>query len=162
MMVGTLMNDITKVDTEAVAVGFFEDLRPLKGSAGAIDWLLCGALSRLVIDNRIRGALGEVALVTNYGKIPASKIFLVGLGPSADRSPESLRRAARSTAEQLIRAGVQRAVVDLFPLAAEPDEGALAAARDGLRDGAGNGSLQVAMLARDSRTLAQMNRVMNG
>ena len=81
--VKVILQDIKKLVTEALIVGFYEDVRPLKGAAGELDWLLCGALSSLLIAKKIRGSLGDVALVTSQGKVPAQKIFLVGLGPRA-------------------------------------------------------------------------------
>ena len=49
-----LLQDIKKIETGAIIVGFFEDVRPLKGLAGELDWLLCGALSRLIINKKPR------------------------------------------------------------------------------------------------------------
>ena len=91
--VTVILQDIKKLATEALIVGFYEDVRPLKGVAGELDWLLCGALSSLVLTKKLRGSFGDVALVTSQGKVPAQKIFLVGLGPRAgltlNRSMES-------------------------------------------------------------------------
>ena len=96
MVLKVLMHDIKGLDADAVIVGFYEDVRPLKGAAGALDWLLCGALSQLIIQNKVRGALGEVALLTSRGKIPADKIFMLGLGQRNASTPEALRAAARA------------------------------------------------------------------
>jgi Cytosol aminopeptidase family, N-terminal domain len=105
------MHDIKDLDADAVIVGFHEDVRPLKGAAGALDWLLCGALSQLIIQNKVRGALGEVALLTSRGKIPADKIFMVGLGQRGSSLPVSLRAAARAAAVSAVNAGVARSAV---------------------------------------------------
>ncbi len=79
-------------------VGFYEDVRPLKGVAGELDWLLCGALSALVLSKKLRGSLGDVALVTSQGKVPVQKIFMVGLGPRDGMTPATLQSAARNAA----------------------------------------------------------------
>jgi hypothetical protein len=50
-----ILQDIKKLATEALIVGFYEDVRPLKGVAGELDWLLCGSLSSLVLSKKIRG-----------------------------------------------------------------------------------------------------------
>src|SRR5919109_1227653 len=105
LTVKVLLRDITKVESDAVVVGFFEDVRPLKGLAGRLDWLLCGSLSRLLIENRLRGSLGDVALLTARGKIPAQKIFMVGLGPRSGFSLPALKSAARTAAASVERAG---------------------------------------------------------
>ncbi len=160
MDVNVLLHDIRTVDTEAVAVGFFEDVRPLKGGAGVLDWLLCGALSRLVLDGRLRGAAGEVALLTSAGKCPAAKVFLVGLGTRGAQLPEGLRTAARAAAASLAGAGVLRAAVDLFPLEDVADEVHVAAVQQGLREGAGGHPLSVSLLARDAVSLERMTRTL--
>jgi hypothetical protein len=158
--VNVLLHDIRTVDADAVAVGFFEDVRPLKGGAGALDWLLSGALSRLVIEDRVRGALGEVALLTTSGKMPASKVFLFGLGRRDALSPESLRRAARTAAERMTGAGVRRAAMDCFPLETAGNDALSAAVKQGLQEGAGAYPLSVSLLARDVASFEQMSRAL--
>jgi leucyl aminopeptidase len=43
---------------------------------------------------RFRGALDDVLVVPGYGALAAPAVLLVGVGPDADRTPETLRRAA--------------------------------------------------------------------
>jgi hypothetical protein len=152
------MHDIKKLETEAVAVGFFEDIRPLKGAAGALDWILCGSLSHLIIQNKIRGALGEVALLTTKGKIPAPKVFMVGLGPRSQMTPATLREASRTAATIIAGAGVIRAALDCFPLRTELNGEDLAAVRQGLEEGAGEHALDVVLLAPDAASFERMSR----
>jgi hypothetical protein len=152
------MHDIKKLETDAVAVGFFEDIRPLKGTAGALDWILCGSLSHLIIHNKIRGALGEVALLTTKGKIPAPKVFMVGLGPRSQMTPATLREASRTAATIIAGAGVIRAALDCFPLLTGPSEDDLTAVRQGLEEGAGEHALDIALLAPDAASFERMSR----
>jgi hypothetical protein len=152
------MHDIKKLETDAVAVGFFEDIRPLKGTAGALDWILCGSLSHLIIHNKIRGALGEVALLTTKGKIPAPKVFMVGLGPRSQMTPATLREASRTAATIIAGAGVIRAALDCFPLLTEMSEDDLTAVRQGLEEGAGEHALDIALLAPDAASFERMSR----
>ena len=112
MGVKVILQDIKKLETGALIVGFFEDVRPLKGLAGELDWLLCSSLSSLIIKNKLRGALGELALLTSRGKVPASKIFMLGLGPRGSVSPETLQEAARSAAAAAVGAGVTSAALE--------------------------------------------------
>ena len=142
-----LQQDIALVEADAVVVGFHEDVRPLKGGAGRIDWLLCGALSRLILDGKLRGVPGEVALLTSSGKVPAQKIFLVGLGPRAGASPALLQQAAEKAAESVVRAGASRAAVDLFAGDSDPAQDMVQAVRDGLSAGAAGRSLWAALVS---------------
>jgi len=43
---------------------------------------------------RFRGALDDVLVVPGYGALAAPAVLLVGVGPDADRTAETLRRAA--------------------------------------------------------------------
>jgi hypothetical protein len=153
------MHDIKDLDADAVMVGFHEDVRPLKGVAGALDWLLCGALSGLIIQKKICGALGEIALLTSRGKIPAAKIFMVGLGTREASSPESVRAAARSAAVCAARAGVARVAMDCFPLGGVPTDEAITAVREGLAEGAGSHPIDFVLLAPDTAAFEHMTRM---
>jgi hypothetical protein len=153
------MHTIDKLETDALIVGFHEDIRPLKGGAGALDWLLCGALSRLIIQRKITGAVGDVALLTSKGKVPADKIFMIGLGPRAGSSAETLRNAARTAAASAAGAGVAHAALDCFPLGNVPSDEALGALREGLAEGAGTHTIEFALLAPDAAVLARMSRL---
>jgi len=155
-----LLEDIRTVDAEAVAVGFFEDVRPLKGGAGVLDWLLCGGLSQLVVDGRLRGAAGDAALLTTAGKLPAAKVFLFGLGRRGTGKPEGLRTAARAAAASLAAAGIRRAAMDLFPLGEDADDRQVAAVREGLREGADGHPLSISLLARDAVSFERMMRAL--
>jgi len=161
LVLNVLMHDILKFDGDAVVVGLYEDVRPLKGAAGRLDWLLCGALSRLVIARRVTGSLGDVALLTSKNKIPASKIFMVGLGPRSAVSPASIRAAARTFASAAAGAGVSRAGVDLFSRTNELNDDAVRAIREGILEGAGNASIEMSLLAPDPESGERISRVLN-
>ncbi|HEY6011585.1 MAG TPA: M17 family peptidase N-terminal domain-containing protein, partial [Nitrospirota bacterium] len=124
MTTKVILQDIKKLETEALIVGFFEDVRPLKGVAGELDWLLCGRLSSLVLEKKMRGSLGEVALLTSRGKVPAQKIFLIGLGAKTAFTLQQLRSAARAAAATAVGAGVRTAAIECFqPVDASSDDG---------------------------------------
>jgi hypothetical protein len=159
--VKVILQDIKKLATDALIVGFYEDVRPLKGVAGELDWLLCGALSSLVLARKVRGSLGDVALVTSQGKLPSQKIFLVGLGPRAGSTLTSLRSAARTAAESAVGAGVMSAAIDCFPSSDTPQAGGVAALRQGLNEGAGGRSLDVLLLASDAVVYESIARDLN-
>lgn len=160
MVLRVEMRDICTAQADAIVVGFHEDVRPLKGGAGALDWILCGALSRLLIDDRVRGRLGEVALLTTAGKTPAQKIFLVGMGSRREETPKTLRTAARTAAATVAGAGVRSAVIDCTPLGEGRDDEALAQVRAGILEGANGGPIEITLLASDSASLEHMSRIM--
>jgi hypothetical protein len=76
--------DLRRLDelkSEALALTFFEDERPLRGALGLVDWRLCGQLSKLLVRGRARGTFGETVLVPTRPRLPFEKLFLVGAGP---------------------------------------------------------------------------------
>jgi hypothetical protein len=152
------MHDIRTMETDAIVVGFHEDVRPLKGGAGVLDWVLCGSLSRLIIEGRIRGALGEVALLTTAGKLPSKMVFMIGLGRREGMTQGDLRTAARTVATSLTGAGIARAAVDLLPPGTAQDRGEVDAVRQGLAEGAGGRDLQITLLASDAAAYERISR----
>lgn len=156
-----LFQDVRKIESDAVVIGFFEDERPLKGLAGELDWLLCGALSSLLLENRLRGALGDAALLSSRGKIAAQKIFLLGLGPRTGYSLSSLRSAARAVATNVLGAGAASAALEyLGPAGASFEEG-VPALREGLSEGAAGRSLAVSLIAPDAEAYERLCRLVN-
>ena len=63
---------------------FFEDIRPLKGSTGLVDWRLNGRLSDMILKGRLSGHFSESLLLPAQGRMSASEIFLFGLGKSSE------------------------------------------------------------------------------
>jgi hypothetical protein len=159
--VKVVLQDIKKLATEALIVGFYEDVRPLKGAAGELDWLLCGALSSLILSKKLRGSLGDVALVTSRGKVPAEKIFLIGLGPRAGLTLTTLKSAARTAAASAVGAGVKSAAIECFPCSDMPQDGGVTALHQGLNEGAGGRSFEVQLIAPDSVAYEKMSRSLN-
>ena len=159
MTVDVLLQDIKKLETDALVVGFFEDVRPLKGIAGELDWLLCGALSSLLLGKKVRGSLGDVALLTSQGKVPAQKLFMIGLGSRAGITPSRLRSAARIAAAGATRAGVGRVAVECFHTSDTPGENDIFALLEGLTEGAETRALDVSLLAPDAASFKKIQEV---
>lgn len=145
-----VFKDIKKIDADAVVVGLYEDARPLKGLAGELDWLLCGSLSSLVIGNKLKGSLGEVALLSSRDKIQAKKIFVVGLGPKRSFSAESGRYAARAAALSAAGAGAARTAIEYFHASDSGHDACIRAMREGLKDGASGRSMDISLIAPDA------------
>lgn len=146
MTVRVAQQDFKKLETEALVVGFHENVRPLKSLAGALDWLLCGSLSRLIIKRKLRGRVGDAALLTPRGKIPARKIFLVGLGPVEDRSPASLSALAAAVIETVLKAGVRQAALEYFAATDIPLETGVPAFCSGIAKAVGGRDLDIVIL----------------
>jgi hypothetical protein len=161
LTVTVILQDIKKLETDALIVGFYEDVRPLKGLAGDLDWLLCGSLSNLIIENKLRGTLGDVALLTPRGKVPAKKIFMVGLGPREKLSPSSLRSAVRTAVSSALGAGVNTAAIEYFQSSTLTYETGVRALQAGLSEGAGERRIDIALLAPDAAAYEEISSLVN-
>lgn len=75
-------SSLDELQTEVILLPFFEDERPLRGPAGLIDWRLCGALSRRLAADDLRGSFGEKGWTITLPKLKAERLLLFGLGRS--------------------------------------------------------------------------------
>lgn len=99
--------------SEALALCFFEDERPLRRAVGLVDWRLCGAISRLIIRGRFSGALGEAVLVPGQPRLPFDKLFLFGAGHSDAFDDAVVDQVVEHILTTLDRALVRTSVVSL-------------------------------------------------
>lgn len=156
-----ILQDVKKCESEALVVVCYEDVRPLKGLAGEIDWVLCGALSRLIEANRFRGSLGDVALIAPRGKIPVDKLFMLGMGPWKERTTESIRAFAKAAASSLLDAGISNSALEYTAPGSDGELDYLQALKAGLDDGSRGRPLTVTLLTQDAPTYERVSRYMN-
>ncbi len=108
--------DLQRLDelkSEALALPFFEDERPLRGALGLVDWRLAGQLSRLLIASRATGAPGDAVLVPTRRRLPFDKLFLFGAGHSERFDERAFRKTADHMLNALERAWVRSSVLAL-------------------------------------------------
>jgi hypothetical protein len=112
---------LERLAVDVAVVGIFSDERPLQGCAGRADWRLCGRLSALLEQGRLRGELGEAALLPSTGGTRAPLVLALGRGPR-----EGLDGArCRATARDAVTRGLGlRAATLALPLV-EQSSGAL-------------------------------------
>jgi leucyl aminopeptidase len=113
MQVTILSEKITRIRSEVLILGFFQDIRPLTGYAAEIDWFTNGAISSLIQQNKINGALGEATLLAT-SKVLTPKILLVGLGQKRDYSYKILQQLSTHVLEILARLKVREAIAELW------------------------------------------------
>jgi hypothetical protein len=162
LTVTVILQDLKKLETEAVIAGFYEDVRPLKGLAGQLDWLLCGSLSSLIIHNKLRGSLGDAALVTSRGKVSAQKIFMIGLGPRERLSPSTLRSAFRNAVSTAIGAGVKSIAIECFQAPQMSSDEVMRVLQTGFAEGANGRGIDIVVLAPDSASYERMSEQVKG
>lgn len=95
--VGVTSVDLARWDADGrgdlLAVHIWEDVRPLRGAAGLLDWRLCGKLSGLIQSGRLTGGEGEQLLLPSSGRLPWRVAMVMGLGPRAGFSGARFRAA---------------------------------------------------------------------
>jgi hypothetical protein len=120
------LHEIEKLRTDSIAVFLFEDVVPLRGMAGMIDWRLNGMVSGLLLGGLLTAKPGENFLIPLKPRLMSWKLFGFGLGRAADFSIEGVQRAVGRAFEVLNRAAVHSTAL-MLPGRSEdlygPDEG---------------------------------------
>jgi hypothetical protein len=99
------------VDALCLFVG--EDDRPLPGSAGYVDWRLCGALSRVLQSGFFVGARDDSLLLPTDGRFRVPRIFVMGLGRRQGLEAPSLGEALVHAGQVLTRARVETVALEI-------------------------------------------------
>ncbi len=101
-------------DCELLVTGFFSNERPLKGSAGWLDWRFNGLLSSLLLENRLIGNWKELTLIPSQGRVTPPLVLLMGLGEFKDYSYLRLREIFPYLLETLQKLRVRKVCLS-FP-----------------------------------------------
>ena len=109
MDIKVVQGDIAQVDAPALIVNLFEGVESPGGATGAMDKALDGAISQLIKDGEIKGKKGETTLIHTFGKIPAGRVVVLGLGKSDDFDVEVVRKTMGSTCRYLRKLDIRRA-----------------------------------------------------
>ena len=105
------LDSLEGVDALCLFVG--EDDRPLPGSAGYVDWRLCGALSRVLQSGFFVGARDDSLLLPTDGRFPVPRIFVIGLGRRTGLDASSLGQALANAGQVLARARVEAVALEI-------------------------------------------------
>lgn len=99
--------DLKKHKTQALVLGMFEKEKP-GTELKAIDKALEGHITKAFKNKLFEGKTGQTFIVDTYGRTPAEKIMLVGLGKKKEITLDRVRKAAARSAKALRNAGVKR------------------------------------------------------
>lgn len=102
MNVTAQVTDITTCQCDTIIANLFEGVTTPGGATGAVDKALGGIISQLISDGELKGKLNAATVVHTYGRLPARRVIIVGLGKAADFTLDRARQAA-GTAAKLAR-----------------------------------------------------------
>jgi len=107
--VNVASGDITAIAADAIVVNLFEVVTSPAGGTGAVDRALDGAISSLIADGDIKGKSGEITLIHAFGKLPAKRVIVAGLGKQSSFGLDEVRSLSGNVARYLRRHGIRRA-----------------------------------------------------
>jgi leucyl aminopeptidase len=94
---------------DVLIVGLFEGENQLAGAGAEVDEALGGVISELIRQGDVKGKRDELMLVHTFGKLPAPRVLLSGLGKREEYSLEALRSLAAVRVRYLRKLGVEHA-----------------------------------------------------
>jgi leucyl aminopeptidase len=114
MEIKTVAGDIVKIETGAIIVSCFEDVKKPEADTAAADAALDGLISRLLDKGDIKGKLNEITLLHCAGKLAAGRVAVVGLGKKSDLTTDRIRGAAGEACRYLRQKSVDRIAAGLM------------------------------------------------
>jgi leucyl aminopeptidase len=99
----------------------------LSANATAVDTALGGLISELLERREFRGDAYQVEVLPTLGRMPASRVALVGLGPASEITATRYRLAVAAAARVMGKRGLLRVALDVADAPLPADEAAAAA-----------------------------------
>jgi leucyl aminopeptidase len=101
MEIKAVIGAITSIKTGAIIVTHYEGAKAPEGATAAVDKKLGGAITTLLKQGDIKGKLNEITLLHCAGKLPASRIAVLGLGKKQELSLNKVRAAVAEVCRYL-------------------------------------------------------------
>ncbi len=98
---------------QALVVGMFEG-DPAPPALAAIDEALDGVVAGMRERKELKGKAGELAGVHTFGRLPAARVFVVGLGKREQFTAEAARRAAGVATKAILKTQLPSAAFSLL------------------------------------------------
>lgn len=102
MKISVRKSELQKEICDVLIVNSFQEVKEFGGATAAVDGALNGLLATCAKEEGYKGQLGQTLLVRTDGRIPAKRVFLVGLGKQDEFTLETVREAT-SISLQAIR-----------------------------------------------------------
>ncbi len=109
MQITVEAGDIAASDAGCIVVNLFEGITTPGGGTGAVDRALAGMIAELIASGDLRGKRGELKLIHTFGKIPAPRVIVAGLGKSEEFTVDHVRELSANVARRLRGERIERA-----------------------------------------------------
>lgn len=105
MEIKATADDIVSIKVDAIIVNYFEGQEGLAGDIAALDKALNGAITQLIEQGDIKGKPDEITLIHSFGKLPALRVVISGLGKQQELDLNKIRGSAAETCRWLRNKG---------------------------------------------------------
>ena len=102
---------IISLATDCLIITYTEDRDRLRGLAEQVDERMDHRISQLISEREIKGEFGEVTIVHTWGKIPAKRVLVLGLGKEEKLTLEKARAAFAIAARKAQSIGIKEVTV---------------------------------------------------
>ncbi|MFO8011411.1 MAG: leucyl aminopeptidase [Dehalococcoidia bacterium] len=101
MRIKVAVEEITRLEVDAIIVNLFQGIKTPGGATGAVDKALDGAISSLIARGQIKGKLNETTIIQTYNRIAPQMVLVVGLGKKRDFDAERIRQVSAAACRAL-------------------------------------------------------------
>ena len=117
-MIGLVLSALPmdEVPGQVALTTIFEDVRPLKGSTGLVDWRLNGRLSELIQKERLSGYFSESLIMPSQGRLTCREIVVFGLGKVTELSEKRFEEGLSLAIDKLSLLKSENVVISLGDL----------------------------------------------
>lgn len=102
---------LASLATDCLLVVHTQGEEALKGCTREVDEALDHRISRLVTEGEITGRYQEVTLVHNWGKVPAKRLLVLGLGKEDELKLDKVKNGMATAARTARAAGVKKLTI---------------------------------------------------
>lgn len=117
MKIEVLNAELKEQSCDVLVIGMWEKSETLCSVAASIDEVLGDLISEFVIKkDKYDAKFGTTYLLQTYGKIPANKVLVVGLGEKEKFNPNKLRELSAKIVKRLLGIKAKKVCIDLGKL----------------------------------------------
>ena len=112
MEISLLQSEATEIEVDVLVINLFEGVKSPGGATGAVDKVIGGLITELIVSGEISGSEGELTLIhtanSAYPDLRASRVLVAGLGPSDCINTNVIRRVSAAVIRKLRAVGAKR------------------------------------------------------